>query len=308
MPPAQPSTDLGDGAPVTQVFPLTSSQTLIDMVWIIDDTGSMGKYAAIVRQNFSSFVASIANRADIRLALISKGDDGSQEDGIGVSLPPELLGQGGVQSDSFVGNFDEMALAAMATCGASASAVVNGEPSVTVCGREIARPAAEFARAPAIAGALTPFFRPQSSKVFVVVSDDNAEGVDDTNFVSLVTPALGRAPTVYGFVGTDASSCRISHVGTTYINLAQATGGEVFDLCEADWTNNFAKLGQTVVNNATSTFDLTAAKVAAVVSATVDGAAIAAANVHLNGTAVTIDAGAIPGGARSVTIVYRPGH
>ena len=328
--PAKPTTpQTADSVPVTpgtttETFSITTNQGMIDMVWVIDNSGSMKEEAAAVRTNFSQFLTSVQSRTDMKIALISEREDSlssisSAAGSTGVTLPDQFIAQGGIQVDSWIGSHDLLLVAAAATCGASDSDIgdvtaLSGLGSTggtnKICGQSLTFDTTESDYAVSAVGKLNGFFRPNSKKVFVVVSDDLAYGVDDTNFVELVKPALqNQAPTLFGFVGLDATraNCDIANVGTTYSNVAQATGGTMFDICDSDWSADFKKLSDNVVGIASSNFTVKAKAVASVVSAVIDGVAIDVSKIHVVGSVVTVDPAAIPAGAKSIVLTYKAG-
>ena len=111
--------------------------------------------------------------------------------------------------------------------------------------------------------------RPNSLKIFVFVTDDDARVVTSENFFKYLAPEL-RSAVIFSFAGVKGSSIPIEALnnrrmgaikgvngcqallGQSYQNLAEASGGSVFDICEEDWTKHFNKLTNNVssiVNN-----------------------------------------------------------
>jgi hypothetical protein len=316
VPSAKPNTDDASGAGQTESFSITQNDGQVDVVWIIDNSGSMGEEAAQVRKNFESFVQSVQSRSDMHVALVSqKFVEGSSES-TAVTLPGSAMAAGGRQVDAYVGSNDELSLLAATICAAGTSDVgrdplggITLADSLKLCGQSVTGDSWELSQASGAVGQLHDFFRPQAKKVIVVVSDDNAQGVTAANFLDLVRADVGGSdPTVFGFVGLNEqrAGCSIAAVGSAYEELAFKTGGEVFDICDADWSANFGKLGEHVAQLAQSQFTVKM-PVGSVTSVTIDGKPVALTAVTAKGSSVEIDPKAIPAGAKSVPIVYKKG-
>jgi hypothetical protein len=285
----------------------------------------MSEEAAQVRKSFEQFVGTVQSRADMKVALLSDTFEAENAGGFGAKpstgvTMPSALAANGLQVPAWVGSNDPLALLAISICAANTTVMPSetsfDDPfgpltsSLKVCGKTLPLSPEELSFAPGAPGKLHDFFRPQAKKVFVVVSDDNAEGVDAANFLDLVKGDLGgQDPAVFGFVGLSETrpGCSISQVGSAYQDLAAKTGGAVFDICDTDWTANFTKLSDNVVSIAQSQFTVSAPSIASVVSATIDGKAVPAASIQVEGPVVTVDPSAIPSGAKSIVITYKRG-
>lgn len=274
------------------------------MVWLIDNSGSMTEEAAQVRANFQNFLTTLSQRTDIRLALISAT---AEEGSTGVTLPQSLIAAGHIQIGAAVDSTNELILAAAATCAAGES---EGLSSPRVCGQNLGEDLFfDVGAIDAVKGRLQSFFRPDASRVYVIVTDDNAEGVDQSNFLSLVRPYEGIAPpVVFAFRGTvSQGACDISARGVAYEALAQATGGAVFDICDPDWRSNFSRLTSEVVALATHSFTLASPTVSSIVEVLLDGVALPFERFHLQGNILTVDPQVIPMTAQVLTVRYLEG-
>lgn len=316
-----PATPTSDGESVTETFSIVKNQGLLDVVWVVDNSGSMAEEAAQVRKNFAQFAATVDSRSDVRIALLSQkvGSENALGDSTGVDLPSALKAAGGRQVDAWVGSTDPMALLAAATCKAESTDLADpgfdgtitlrdGGSTTKICGKSLPIDLFELEFAATAPGKLHDFYRPQAKKVFVFVTDDDAEGVDAANFLDLVRDDLGgQDPTIFGFIGLDESraGCKISKVGAAYRDLAEKTGGGVFDICDSDWSANFGKLSADVASIAAANFTMKSPKVSAVVSATADGKSLPSSAITVSGATVSIDPAAMPAGATTLTIVYK---
>jgi len=115
-----------------------------------------------------------------------------------------------------------------------------------------------------------------------VVSDDDAAGVDDSNFEAFLTHAGVSIPRMFGFVGTSQSKCSISRPGDAYASLSQRMGGALFDICAASWDAHFAQLTDAVQSLARTKVTLKRAPVTVV-------------SVSLNGVSLPQDAFTVTG-------------
>src|SRR5690606_28999334 len=69
----------------TQSFTSSSKKTPIDMVWVIDNSGSMSQNVARVKENFKAFAATLKGEVDIKFALISRAEAQSYNTSIRLS-------------------------------------------------------------------------------------------------------------------------------------------------------------------------------------------------------------------------------
>lgn len=213
----------------TQVRPL-------DIVWIVDNSGSMSTEAAHVRTNLTNFVQRLSSVNDVQIALISTiGDTGTATRLPATNLPKLEINQN-------VNSNDALMILQSAICPAS------GGPSA--CG---ALPATYAA----VRGRLNGFLRQNSQKVFVIVTDDEsriAQTAFKTVYDSIYSPT---SLNVFGWIGLGAaeSSCQAA-TGSQYMALAQATGGQFFNVCDNDWTARFNQLASNVVTLVMDTISL----------------------------------------------------
>lgn len=296
----------------TETFAVTESEGLLDLVWVIDNSGSMNEEAAQVRDNFSKFLTTVEARADVHVALVSAKAEGSRS--TGVTLPDAFVQKGGVQLEHSVQSNDPLMVAALATCAAAQSSFPPFDENSTsefmdakVCGKSLQVDTFLGGDTYAdVIGKLSSFFRPQAKPIYVFVTDDEALEVTDQNFVSLVQPALGaQAPAVFAFSGRDnRSGCRISRRGLAYEALAKATGGATYDMCEPDWSANFTELSKSVGAIASLTFTLKGPNVGKIKSVAVDGQQLSVYDYDVNGNVVTLKQASVPKGSKEVVITY----
>lgn len=222
----------------------TSTPMPMDMVWVVDNSGSMAQEVAQVRANILKFVANVEAKSDLRISVLST-DSGAY----GLSFDSVKVGNDFLQVKSSVGSFNLLNALTAASCAADqltlAKSAESGQKLVPtkLCGKEVAdvsKGGTEDRFLESFAGTLVDRLRPEAQKVFVFVSDDNAVGeVDASNFFNY-TGFEAKLTHVYAFIGQEKKTgCAIARKGERYIELAAKTGGETFDICEEDWSANF---------------------------------------------------------------------
>jgi hypothetical protein len=257
----------------------------VDMVWLIDNSGSMSQEANQVRLNLEKFMASIAAKVDVKVTLIS--DDKGP---FGVRLSEEALAQGHLQLPVAVGSKDALALLASSLCPADQTnfpldisdlnkfevegldTIIDSPYKLCNIGISSGRYLKNERGIPALNGKVLERLRPDSTKVFVVVTDDDVEGpVTDQNLLVL-TDLPASSVRAFAFAGkASRSGCIISNPGIPYESLSEATNGEVFDICEADWSGNFSKLSDNVIQLASNRFKLDSKPGSKILRVTLDG-------------------------------------
>lgn len=238
---------------VAETFELAATKQQIDLVWVIDNSGSMTEENRIARQNLDAFVAKVSSSADLHLALISTSQ-GEQP----VKLSDTLKSPQHLQLDVQVDSTNLLGILAAATCPAESTTEYQGQASygyeLTLCGKDFKskNPSEFFENAVIlndVRGKLQGFYRPNARKVFVFVTDDDAQFVDSSNFLPLVQPHLGKeggAPVVFAFQAVEGATCDVAKVGSSYATLARQTKGETFDICARDWSEHFSRLTKAV--------------------------------------------------------------
>jgi len=283
-------------SPAKDTFNVAQSAGKVDIVWVVDQSGSMKTETTNVQNNLKDFISKVNARIDARHALIASRTRG-------LALDIDALGIAGEQVkqiDQEVRSNDALSIAASAFTRPDAPR----NPAV----------ASRFA---GIQGTLVDFFRPGVRPIVVVVTDDNAEGVDQTNFISILedkTNSIGIKPLVYAFAGLENSSaagkCDIAAVGTAYSELANASTpkAEVFDICQADWTESFKKLTEGIFVAAENSFRLKK-PAAKILKVSVNGKAIDASAYTYTAGTLTVRPEALEtagGGTIQVVVDYQP--
>ena len=246
-----------------------STSSPIDMVWVVDNSGSMKEEVAQVRANIQKFAKSVSERADLRLSLIS-----DQDPRFGLTLDEMSLPKDFLQVKTYVGSINSMSILASALCDKEGT-VLEGTVVKKICAKDVVStrenegiyPNSRISMAEGLAqgdhqasvvsGSLKDRMRAGATRVFVFVTDDTTKGaVVGNNFMS-VTGSDPATTHVYAFAGIKKTpGCDIAKVGETYLELARATGGEVFDICASDWSANFTQLTEKVIKLTQNSFDI----------------------------------------------------
>lgn len=207
----------GDGATADggyrQSFNVAEAVAPVDIFIGIDTSGSMTTERTYLEQNMASFLATLEkNKVDAHVTAI----------GSGFKFPA------GLPADKFA-----------------------------IVPREIASRDAIFV--------MTNFFqlgtqplapRPSARLEVIIITDD--DGGNTGNLAENFQGPAGRKPAVSGIVGKQVGvsatnpECNIVRVGQQYMKLAATTGGDIYDLCEKDWTKLFQHLSKQIINRTRS--------------------------------------------------------
>ena len=250
----------------------------VDLVWVIDNSGSMKLEAAHVRSNFAKFIESVKARTDLKVGLISALDTLST----GVTMP--VTGPNYLQIVETIDSNNGPRAVASAFCpktpadGSACKAVQTVKENLAPM---IAR----------TAGKLEGFLRRDSQKAFVFVTDDESS-LHASQFRAAFREAFpGQEPVVYSFAGfsLELSPCR-TREGLVYQALARETGGAVFNVCDADWSPTFERLANKVISIANQPIVLPdAVRTGKILSVEIDGAVLSEQMYSVTAQGLVID-------------------
>jgi hypothetical protein len=98
------------------------------------------------------------------------------------------------------------------------------------------------------------FLRPDAPTHVLVVSDDESitelGGMTGADFKSQMEAKLGHGFFFHAVVADGKNGCNGFNVGTTYMTLADETKGEKLPICTSDWSGLFKKLESAVIASA----------------------------------------------------------
>ncbi len=229
-----------ESEPIEESFVL-EDRPQIDIVWVVDNTGSMDPLIAKMQKHFATLYNSIAQRNDIRLAVVSAGEAGPLINGVpsfpraAFKVEQALLDKGVVHLKAGVGNNNALALVSSAICPAATTDIgmdIPESPGDKICNvprsnwskytqaEDINKPAnwhdfTALKDAPAsklafvknAAGQLQGWYaeRPLAKKILAMVSNDNLNGFGFPQYFQALQSYPGRRgfDKVFAFVHTD---------------------------------------------------------------------------------------------------------
>jgi hypothetical protein len=283
----------GEGVGKNQdTFTASATSGKVDVAWFVDQSGSMTTEAQNVQNNLANFFNLVGKEVDARYAVVASSTNGNV-----IKIP--VADANHIQVEQFIASNNALEIAISTFIPADIPAQPTLDPN---------NPASAKLTKYPVQGSLKNFFRPDVLPVVVVVTDDNARRVNETNFLALAKQALGREPKLYAWRGNTSlpaipgAQCNVAANGVAYEKIAAATGGEVFNLCEPDWKNSFAKLTQNIIQAAKNSFTLSK-PATSIVSVTIDGKLIDKSKVSLAGNVVTIAPTEFAGTAKATIVV-----
>ena len=311
--------------PRQEVFSIREKEDRkVDMVWIIDSSKSMIPHAANVRKNFNKFIQEVESQADLRLALINH----HEQPNLQVHLDHTKKNR--IHVKQKVGSTDGLLITAVTSCKSGTSNAISEEDFLmtgkkpTICGEELeldnhdprfgSYPTGSVSgiyveREPNSlhnSGSLKNFYRKGAKTIFVFVTDDNAYYVTEKNFLELFKKAHHSSPSIFGFVGIrETRDCSVTYPGKAYSQLAKATKGAVYDICQDDWTEHFATFSQQVQKIMDTNFQLENPNAKTeLTKVEVDGKEISSEHYTINGNELSINSEIIKPGSQKVTVRY----
>jgi len=278
----------------------------VDIVWVIDNSGSMADNILKVRANFDAFSKKVSASVDARIILLSSNSATNPK--FGLSLPASAM-QSGAQIDFEVGSKDPMQIALAASCPASSTVLpqagANSVVARTICGVPVS---SHVSRINAVKGKMFPLLRPETPRIYVFVTDDDAMPGDSNLFLQgLMSQFPSLNLKVFAFRGVQASgACTITRPGAQYNLAAKATGGETYDICQNDWSTDFDKLSKSVINLASTGFNLKATPKEMSISVTVDGVPVDASGFKVVGQNISLIVQPDPTKEHKIQVTYTP--
>jgi hypothetical protein len=234
----------------------------VDILWVVDNTASMGEEQAGLADGFADFLSSLEEASlAYQVGVVTtdpENGDGAVLQGDPWIITPEL-------DDPVAAFAQAVSVGLDGTVQAGLAAMVSAlsEPLRSAQNRG--------------------FRRPQAALLVVVVSDedDMSQGLLDGDPVQEALAFLADQATPEGqparltaIVGDDPGGCTgdagSALAGTAYAQVAKSSGGELVSICSANLDGLVGSLGELAVSWPT-TFSLQADPVADSVQVTVDG-------------------------------------
>jgi hypothetical protein len=249
----------------------------VDILWVVDSSGSMKEEQSYLGNNFGALISSLASSdADFQTAVTTS-------DICHATNPPDLadivcpVNYGGSASTQLRGSF--VGPAGRKVLKKDDADLINMFKSHTSVGTsgsgfEHGLQAAKLAVEKAKAGQNENFLRSDAFLSVIVVSDEEDDGIGlgmvgdsgknyvdlgltthkytHNDLISYLNGIKGKGmfavSTITGTRNSDGSLCTSNHSkpteeGTQYIAAAQATGGIVQSICDANWNKSLGEIG-----------------------------------------------------------------
>jgi hypothetical protein len=286
---ADPSQGSGDGSydPETGLYlgsdkSVVKDQSKVDILWIVDSSGSMSEEQSYLGQNFSSFMTQLlASGVDFQTGITTT-DVCSTATPSSVPMAerycPQLSGSSnGHYRGSLVGTNGSRVLTAT-TPSIIQKFLQYSNVGTQGSGFEHGLKAAEMAVEKSLAGNNEGLVRPDAFLAVIVVSDEEDDGIGlsqtdaysgknhvalgqtsvyytDDHFISNLNTVKGvgkySVSTITGTRLGNGNMCSSAHSspleeGTQYIKAATKTGGIVQSICDTNWSSSLANIGKDI--------------------------------------------------------------
>ena len=257
---------------------IQSTPKPVDILWVIDSSGSMQEEQNYLSNNFNSLVSALVDGGSEFQTAITTTDICSPDGQASAQCPIEYGGNLDSRlQGSFVGDAGSTILSS------TDSNIVSKFSEYTKVGTsgsgfEHGLEAAKMAVEKSVSGSNEQLVRDGAFLSIIVVSDEEDDGIglgmtdaysdknlvadgltdhrfDHNDLIGYLNGVKGEGnfaiSTVTGTRGTDGSLCTSPHSepreeGTQYINAATATGGAIQSICETDWSTSLGFIGQDI--------------------------------------------------------------
>ncbi len=195
----------------------------IDIVWLIDNSPSMGDETEIIRKNITRLLDKIESRANLKLSIFSSDDPD-----YGIALSEFDLEKGYVQ--------------------------INKKQSLGKALDEIIKHLPDLISENLI--------RENSKKIFIFagdtdISSDKSQKSSEGFLTAIRDVIRPQDLTFYNFVALpNSKNCKISDPAYVAIKLADESGGDSYDICKSDWSESFDALLKNISRLAKTEFVL----------------------------------------------------
>jgi|GEM_PF-562832 len=258
-------------------FDATAAAIPVDIVWVIDSSGSMAEEIKKTRENMIRFVNSLQTSRDVESHMLAADGDLRLDLDAAVTSKVKQIRQ-------VVGSTDALALLAAGVCAENDS---NSRDN-RLCGHKF--DLSSVRHIDGVRGKVGKVLRDASRKVFVVVTDDDTRGVTAPDFLKALEGKVKGGYSLFAFRGfSSTTNCKIAKAGLSYKTVSEATGGKEYDICKPDWTPHFDSLLASVVALSSDAFSLAGTGVVAVKSVTVGGVPLAADKYVVSGDTITVN-------------------
>jgi hypothetical protein len=315
------------------------SGSKVDILWVVDSSGSMSEEQSYLGANFSSFITQLTQTStDFQIGVTSTDvcDTGSP------SLFPSNLrycptvdGSSATRlKGSLVGSPGARVLTRN-TPDLANRFVSNARVGTTGSSYEHGLTAMKMAIGKSVAGQNDGLVRSDAFLAVIVVSDEEDDGIglgqtdlyNSRNFVdlgltsyrytsddmvrdTLAVKGAGRfsVSTITGTKNANGTMCTSAHsqpkeAGTQYISAANKTGGIVQSICETNWSSSLALIGQDIAAQS-SQIVLSQHPYPDTIKVLVDGHPTLGWSYNGGNNAVKFNSGSVPAAGSIIQIQY----
>lgn len=311
----------------------------IDILWVVDSSGSMSSEQRLLRENFPTFIEGLKDSLpDFQTAVTSTDvcDRELPRDKANVVCPFDNNNSSSHLRGSFVGNKGSQILSSAMSKETLAEKFSDyADVGTSGSGFEHGLWAAKLAIDKVKDKSNDALMRSDAFLAVIVVSDEEDDGIglsmedeqgrnykdlgqtsfywDDSDMIRYLNQEKGKGKfaisTITGTRDADGALCRSSTArpreeGTQYINAAKKTGGLVQSICSEDWSDLLGKLSQDFAGQATQ-FVLDNSAVAKSIRVFVDGKERRSGWKYLkDARAIRFDPGKEPAPGAKIGITY----
>ncbi|GDX79274.1 hypothetical protein LBMAG42_10850 [Deltaproteobacteria bacterium] len=246
-----------------------------DVLVYVDQSGSMDDDQARLASNFSTFIYNLeATLTDWQL-IVANDDDGCRNTDI---LSPYVADAATQFS----------------------TGVTRGGGNWTEAGLTVANNALEETFGGCNAG----FVRDDSKTMVLLVSDEPEQSRQGWSTVTAQILDSAPTATIVAIVGPAPNGCSTANLGSGYIEAATLTGGDVFSICESDWTEYFAEIVAIATEPPVDRLPLSWVPSLTTLEVTLDGDVWTEWTYNAADNSVLFNANAIPEGGQRVEATY----
>ena len=343
----------GDPIPYTQITSgfETSSLALIsdestqktnskvDILWVVDSSGSMREEQSYLGQNFASFINQLSRtNADFQVGITTSDVcDPMSPSQVPLEFRycPTLDGRPETHlRGSLVGETGKKVLTRSFT-DLNTRFLTYANVGVNGSSFEHGLTAAKMAITKSLAGQNEGLVRSDAFLAVIVVSDEEDDGIglgltdaythnnyvqmgltsyrytaDDMIRDALAAKGAGQfsVSTITGTRMTNGSMCAAPHSqpleeGTQYISAARKTGGIIQSICETNWSNSLASIGQDIAAQSSQVV-LSHAPYVSSIKVTVNGIPTINWTYNAGNNAIKFDSGSIPPSGSNIMVQY----
>jgi hypothetical protein len=337
--PTNPGTEPYAGLALVSDVSTFQTNSKVDILWIVDSSGSMREEQTYLGQNFSSFVARLTqSNTDFRMGVTTTDVCDNQNPGsvpVGQRYCPTLDGQASSHlRGSLVGALGSKVLTPT-TPDIQAKFLSYANVGINGSSFEHGLTAGKMAIQKSLSGQNEGLIRLDAFLAVIVVSDEEDDGIGlgmtdsytGQNFVqagltsyrytsddfiqdtrSLKGAGNFSVSTITGTRNTDGRMCTSAHSqpleeGTQYINAAKKTGGIIQSICETNWSASLASIGQDITAQS-SQIVLTKAPYASSIKVFINGVQTTSWSYNSGNNAIRFDVGHLPTTGSQIKVQY----